>query len=96
MFAIGDLTALPEAKTAGAAAEHADSVTTNIRTLINGGGELASYEPGPPGVALPLGPSGGASYAPQLGVLGAEQTAQIKGADLMTGMYADMFDTEGG
>jgi NADH dehydrogenase FAD-containing subunit len=64
VFAIGDLTAIPEAKQAGAAFRHAGVVAANIRTLLAGGTELTGYEPGPPGIILPLGPKGGASYAP--------------------------------
>lgn len=88
VFAIGDITAIPEAKMAAAAGDHAGVVTANIRTLIEGGEELIRYEPGPPGIALPLGPEWGASYAPSYtsdpsGILDAETTSQIKGADLM-------------
>lgn len=82
VFALGDLTALPEGKMAKAAGEHAELIAANIRTLIEGGTELAGYEPAPPGIALPLGPRGGASYAAGMGLLGAEQTSEIKGRHL--------------
>ncbi len=91
VFAIGDLTALGEAKMAKAAGEHAEVVAANIRTLINGGDELATYEPAPPAISLPLGPGGGASYAPDMGVLGAETTSELKGADLRVGTYVELF-----
>lgn len=64
VFAIGDITAIPEAKQAGAATAHAGVVAANIRTLLRGGSQLTVYQPGPPGIVLPLGPKGGASYVP--------------------------------
>ncbi|MQA09763.1 MAG: FAD-dependent oxidoreductase [Pseudonocardiaceae bacterium] len=90
VFAIGDITATPEAKTAKAAGQHAEVVATNIRTLIHGGDELTSYQPGPPSIALPLGPRGGASYTPDMGLLDAETTSQLKGADLMVDALHEM------
>ncbi|WP_020671612.1 FAD-dependent oxidoreductase [Amycolatopsis nigrescens] len=91
VFALGDITAIPEAKMAKAAGDHAEVIAANIRTLIQGGQELVSYQPAAPGIALPLGPSGGASYALGMGMLGAEQTSEIKGADLRSGVYTDLF-----
>jgi NADH dehydrogenase FAD-containing subunit len=90
VFAIGDVTAIPETKLARAAGEHAQVVATNIRTLIEGGGELASYQPAPPGISLPLGPTGGASYRSDVGVLGAEQTSRLKGAHLRIDAYVEL------
>lgn len=87
VFAIGDLTALPEAKMAKAAGQHAEIVAANIRMLISGGAELTTYQPAAPGISLPLGPAGGASYAAEVGVLGAEQTASLKGAHLRMDSY---------
>jgi NADH dehydrogenase FAD-containing subunit len=88
IFAIGDLTALAEPKTAKAAGLHAEIVAANITALQNGDAKLSTYQPGPPGIVVPLGPSGGASYSAEHGVLGAETTAQIKGADLMIDRFA--------
>lgn len=90
IFAIGDLTALPEAKMAKAAGEHAAVVAANITALAEGG-ELTTYAPSPPGIALPLGPAGGAAYAPDRGFFGPEVTAQIKGTDLRLGHYLELF-----
>jgi NADH dehydrogenase FAD-containing subunit len=90
VFAIGDLTALPEAKMAKAAGEHAAVVVANIKALIQGG-DLVGYTPAPPGISLPLGPTGGASYAEDRGMLGAEMTAQVKGADLRVTSYLEIF-----
>ncbi|GAA2814134.1 NAD(P)/FAD-dependent oxidoreductase [Saccharopolyspora taberi] len=91
VFAVGDLTALPEGKLARAAGDHAAVVAGNIRALIAGEGELATYEPAAPGIALPLGPAGGVTYTPETGLLGAEQTSQIKGQDLAIGRFAETF-----
>jgi NADH dehydrogenase FAD-containing subunit len=91
VFAIGDITAIPEAKMAKAAGLHAEVVAANIRTLIEGGGPLTAYEPGPPSIALPLGPKGGASYVPGKGVLDAETTSQVKGTDLRVDSYVELF-----
>lgn len=86
VFAIGDVTAIPEPKMAKAAELHAKVAAANIRAHLTGG-EPATYEPGPPGMSLPLGPNGGASYAPSVGVLGPEQTSRLKGADLRIENY---------
>lgn len=88
VFALGDLTAVPEDKKAAAAGHHAEVVACNIRTLIHGGGALSTYQPASPALALPLGPRRGVSYSPDMGLLGAETTSQIKGADLMVDTYA--------
>jgi NADH dehydrogenase FAD-containing subunit len=95
VFAIGDLTAIPEDKKAAAAGHHAEVVAHNIRTLIRGGAAPTSYHPASPSLALPLGPRRGVSYSPEAGLLGAETTSQIKGADLMVGTYAALFGLDG-
>ncbi|SEG18029.1 NADH dehydrogenase, FAD-containing subunit [Nonomuraea solani] len=64
VFALGDITAIPEPKQAGTAVGHAAVIAANIRALVQGGGEPTTYRPGPPGIVLPLGPHGGATYAP--------------------------------
>lgn len=91
VFAVGDLAATAEGKTAKAAGLHAEVVAANIRALIGGVGELRAHRPGPDAIALPLGPGGGASYSPEAGVLGAEATARLKGADLRITSYREMF-----
>jgi apoptosis-inducing factor 2 len=83
VFAIGDLTAVPEMKMARAAGAHGELVAANIRALIEGG-ELTAYEPFADGIALTLGPAGGATWAPEWGgLLGAEQTSQLKATFLL-------------
>ncbi|GAB3440590.1 FAD-dependent oxidoreductase [Actinophytocola sediminis] len=82
VFAIGDITAIPETKLSFAARQHAEVVATNIQTLIDGGSALTAYKPEPTGIAVPLGPEGGAAYAPTIGLLDSATTSQLKGADL--------------
>ncbi|MDH6590035.1 NADH dehydrogenase FAD-containing subunit [Streptomyces sp. SAI-133] len=93
VFALGDVTDLAESKRAGAAMRHADVVAGNIKALIAGEDKLSTYQPGPPAILLPLGPTGGAAQLPGHGVLGADVTAQHKGADLMTGRFGALFGT---
>lgn len=90
VFAIGDLTAVPEPKTGKAAAQHAALVAANIQTLVDGGTELAAHTPGPPSIVVPLGPRGGATYVPETGVLDAATTSELKSADLMTGRCVEL------
>jgi NADH dehydrogenase FAD-containing subunit len=93
VFALGDITDIEESKRAGTAMRHANVVVGNIKALIEGTGELATHQPGPAAILLPLGPTGGASQLPGQGVLGPEVTAQHKGADLMTGRFSRLFGT---
>lgn len=94
VFAIGDVTGTPEGKTAKAASAHADVVAANIRTLLAGGDQLTTYEIPKPAIVLPLGPTGGAGYAEEVGLLGAEDTSKLKGADLMVGRFAEALGIE--
>ncbi|WP_410667990.1 FAD-dependent oxidoreductase [Amycolatopsis sp. cmx-4-68] len=94
VFAIGDVTAIPEAKMAKAAEQQAAVVAANIRTLVEGGTDLATYSPSSPGIALPLGPHGGASYNETVGVLGAEATSKIKGTSLRVESYLELLSLD--
>jgi NADH dehydrogenase FAD-containing subunit len=79
VFALGDITAIPEPKQAAAAASHAAVITANIRTLLDGGDTLDVYRPTPLGIILPLGPKGGASFAPGWeNYLDTESVTQIR------------------
>lgn len=89
VFAIGDVTAIEEGKKAKAAEEHAEVVAANIITLAGGGTDLATYASKAPSIVLPLGSRGGASYSPEVGVLGAEATVGLKSADLRVEVYRD-------
>jgi apoptosis-inducing factor 2 len=90
VFALGDVAATTAGKTAKTAAEHAEVVAANIRTLIEGGTTLAAYEPGPEGIVLPLGPRRGASYAAGRGILDAAMTSQIKGEHMMIDRFSQL------
>ncbi|HEX6448060.1 MAG TPA: FAD-dependent oxidoreductase [Trebonia sp.] len=91
VFAVGDVTALPEMKQARAAQKHAEVAAANIRSLIAGGDVVAAYEPAADAIVLPLGPKGGVTYAHEAGVLGADATADLKSRDLFVGVYREMF-----
>jgi len=82
IFALGDITSIPESKKAKAAGLHAEVIAANIKALAAGSRHLSVYTPGPTSIVLPLGPNGGATQAPGIGVVGAEQTSRFKGADL--------------
>ncbi|UUV33524.1 FAD-dependent oxidoreductase [Amycolatopsis roodepoortensis] len=90
VFALGDITALPEGKLAKVAGDHAEVVVANIRALVEGG-ELRAHTPGGPMISLPLGPSGGATYAEEVGILDAATTAEIKGSHMMVSRYDELF-----
>jgi NADH dehydrogenase FAD-containing subunit len=90
VFAVGDVTAIPEMKMAFLAQKHAEVVAANIRTLIQGGNTMISYQPHADAIVLPLGPGGGVSYSPEVGVLGASQTSHIK-RNLYLDLYLELF-----
>jgi NADH dehydrogenase FAD-containing subunit len=90
LFAIGDITAMPEMKMARAAQKHAEVAAANIRVLIDGRGAMAAYQPQADAIVLPLGPKGGVTYAPEAGVLGAGPTSDIKGSRLHVDVYREI------
>jgi NADH dehydrogenase FAD-containing subunit len=89
-FAIGDL-ADADRDMAGIASRQAAVVAANIRALITGTGELTSYEPLPPMIAIPLGPEGGAGLLGD-GVVDAATIADLKGRHMGTDNLAALFD----
>jgi apoptosis-inducing factor 2 len=90
VFALGDVAAA-DMKGAGRAGRQAEVVAANIRALIDGG-ELQPYEPLPPVIVIPLGPTGGASQLPgQSEIAGAEATASMKGEHMFVGRYRQLF-----
>ncbi|ANN16740.1 pyridine nucleotide-disulfide oxidoreductase [Amycolatopsis orientalis] len=91
VFALGDITALPEGKLAKVAGDHAEVVVANIRALIEGG-ELRTHTPGAPMISLPLGPSGGATYTVETGILDAATTSEIKGSHMMVSRFEELFN----
>ena len=58
VFAVGDVTAVPELKMARAAGEHAEVVAGNIRALIGGGSAAHEDRAVPDAMLLNLGPAG--------------------------------------
>jgi NADH dehydrogenase FAD-containing subunit len=95
VFAIGDITDIPETKRASAARAHAGVVAQNIRALIEGRPVTATYAPAPELIVLPLGPDGGASQlVDETGrrvVRGPRETSALKGADLLSGPMVALF-----
>lgn len=94
VYAIGDVTAVPEPKRAGAAQRHADVVAKNIQAHSAGRPVEEVYRPGPGVALIPLGSTGGDSQVPGPDgpvLIGAEATARNKGTDLMTARYAETF-----
>jgi NADH dehydrogenase FAD-containing subunit len=98
VFAIGDITDIPESKRASAARAHAGVVAANIASLIAGRPATATYAPAPELIVLPLGPDGGASQLVDTSgarvVRGPKETSAIKGTDLMTEPMIDLFGRE--
>ncbi|MES9538466.1 FAD-dependent oxidoreductase [Actinomadura sp. NPDC000600] len=95
VYAIGDITDIPESKRAGYAMQHAEVVAENIAARLRGERPTARYRPAPdPMILLPLGPRRGVGQLPGPDgpqVVPAETVAEYKGADLFTGRFADLF-----
>lgn len=95
VYAVGDVTDVPEAKRAGHATRHAGVVAANILAQVRGEQPSAVYHPAPvPMVLLPLGPAGGVGQMPTDDgpvALPAEQVSAYKGTDLMVGRFAELF-----
>lgn len=89
VFAIGDITAIPEPKQGAAADAHGQVVAANIAALIQHDGPLQTYEPDAPAILVPLGADGGASQLPD-GVVGAETTAAYKGKNLLVDDFLEV------
>lgn len=87
LYAIGDITDVRESKRADAARQQARVVISNIARLLEGDEPDVTYQPTKEWVILPLGPTLGASQLVDADgrtrVVGPEQTAEIKGTDLM-------------
>ncbi|MDO5671831.1 MAG: FAD-dependent oxidoreductase [Actinomycetaceae bacterium] len=90
VYAVGDITDVPESKRADAARAHARVVVANIKDQLANRAPSTTYSPGKEWIVLPLGPDGGASQlvTPQgkMALVGPEETAEIKGSDLMVTM----------
>lgn len=90
VYAVGDITDVPESKRADAARAHARVVVANIKAQIAGGEPTTTYQPGKTWIVLPFGIEGGASQlvtpTGETQIVGADETAEIKGNDLMVSM----------
>ncbi|MEV0583966.1 FAD-dependent oxidoreductase [Nonomuraea sp. NPDC050310] len=95
VYAVGDLTDVPEAKMAGYAMQHAEVVAANILAQLRGERPAATYRPLPyPMILLPLGPRGGVGQLPGPdgpSVVPAETVSAYKGADLFTGRFTQEY-----
>ncbi|WP_433250123.1 NAD(P)/FAD-dependent oxidoreductase [Streptosporangium sp. CA-135522] len=95
VYAIGDITDIPEAKMAGYAMQHAEVVARNIIAQLHGELPTAAYRPLPhPMILLPLGSSGGVGQLPTPdgpAVVPVETVVRYKGADLFTGRFTEQF-----
>ncbi|MEV7009679.1 FAD-dependent oxidoreductase [Streptosporangium sp. NPDC051022] len=95
VYAIGDITDVPESKRAGNAMQHAEVVARNIIAQLHGERPTATYLPQPhPMILLPLGPRGGVGQLPTPdgpAVVPAETVSAYKGADLFTGRFTEQF-----
>jgi NADH dehydrogenase FAD-containing subunit len=90
VFALGDI-ADADRDMAGIATAEAKVVAANVRALIAGAGELATYDEFPPLIAIPLGPEGGAGFIGD-GVADAATISELKGRHMILDSYAALFD----
>ena len=87
VFVLGDVSTA-DRKMAGFARLQAAVVAQNI-LAHHAGTDLTAYERSAPGIAVPLGPDGGAGQFPgQDGIVGREIVAEVKGREMMVGGIA--------
>ncbi|BCY09175.1 NAD(P)/FAD-dependent oxidoreductase [Actinoplanes sp. L3-i22] len=95
VYAIGDITALPDPKMASYSMTHAEIVVRNIRSQLGGDQPDAVWSPAAERrILLPLGTHGGVGQlpTPEGAVAATAQTVQErKGADLFTARFATRF-----
>jgi apoptosis-inducing factor 2 len=91
VFALGDLSTA-DAKMAGFAGRQAVVVADNINALAQGRSDLADYQSMGVGIAVPIGPTGGAGQFPgQDEIVGRETIAEVKGRDMMVDRFSELF-----
>jgi NADH dehydrogenase FAD-containing subunit len=99
VYAIGDITDVPEAKMALYAMPHAEVVAQNITAQLRGEQPSAVYRPAPdPVILLPLGPRRGVGQLPTPDgpvAAPAATVAEYKGVDLGIGTFAELFGIAG-
>ena len=77
---------------AARAGRHAEVVADNIKRQVDGRDDLTAYEPLPPVILVPLGPTGGAAQLPgSPEIAGPEIASRYKGQDLFVGRYTEIF-----
>lgn len=82
VFALGDVSSASEYKLAAVAFSQVEVVVTNVRALLVGG-ETEPYQPPREGIAVTLGPFGGAAQLTgQEELAPAEFVREFKGRDL--------------
>jgi NADH dehydrogenase FAD-containing subunit len=92
VYAIGDISDA-DANMAGVAGRQAEFLAGNLRTLITGDGEPATYQPAGTIIVIPLGPDGGAGQLPWIeGVAGPEVISALKGGDMGAAKLSAQFD----
>jgi NADH dehydrogenase FAD-containing subunit len=92
VFAIGDLSTA-DAKMAAFAGRQAATVAANITALASGSTELVDYESMGIGIAVPIGPSGGAGQFPgQDEIVGREVISEMKGRHMGVDPIAELFN----
>ncbi|MBU2670242.1 FAD-dependent oxidoreductase [Actinoplanes bogorensis] len=95
VYALGDVTDLPDPKMASYAMEHALIVAANIRAQIAGAAPEAVHTPTPVRrILLPLGPHAGVGQLPTPdgpAAASVETVHKRKGADLFTARFAARF-----
>jgi NADH dehydrogenase FAD-containing subunit len=90
IFALGDLSTA-DAKMAGLAGRQAVTVAENINALVQGL-PLSEYKSMGVGIAVPIGPTGGAGQFPgQDEIIGREVIAEVKGRDMMVDRFSELF-----
>lgn len=98
VFAVGDVNDVAETKRAHTAMVQARVAAKNIKAMIQGQEPTFRYMPRPGRIILPLGPTGGASQIElpdgSHKVVGAHETAELKGHDLMAGPIVRLLRNE--
>jgi NADH dehydrogenase FAD-containing subunit len=90
VFAVGDLTS-GEAKMAAIAGRQAQVAAANILALVDGEA-LQAFQSSGPGIAVPIGPDGGAGqFSGQDEIAGPEVIARVKGEHLNVNRFAERF-----
>jgi NADH dehydrogenase FAD-containing subunit len=91
VFALGDLSTA-DAKMAGFAGRQAVVVADNINALAQGRSDLTDYQSMGVGIAVPIGPTGGAGQFPgQDEIVGRDVIAELKGRHMGVERFSELF-----